>query len=270
MGNLGHYVIRGGIEGRKRLKILARIMHAGTAGLLKRVNVSDGMACIDFGCGSGDVSIELSRLVGPSGKVVGADIDETKIELARQEASQLGISNLEFRVLDIRGAPSDFEFDVVYTRFLLTHLNDPADAIDSFYRHLKPAGLLVVEDIDFSGYFVFPESKAFQRFHELYSTAVQRRGGDPNIGKRLPLLLKEKGFTDVDVSITQPIGIEGEVKLMNPLTMEGISQAVLEEGLATREEITELVQQLYDFAADTNTVAGVPRVIQAWGRKPAV
>ncbi|HYL98340.1 MAG TPA: hypothetical protein VEZ90_05245, partial [Blastocatellia bacterium] len=65
MGNLGHYVIRGGIQGRDRLKVLSRVMHAGTAALLRRVNVTVGMSCIDFGCGSGDVCIELSQLVGP-------------------------------------------------------------------------------------------------------------------------------------------------------------------------------------------------------------
>lgn len=269
MGDLKHYVIRGGIEGRERLRILSRVMRASTVSVFERLGITDGMMCLDIGCGSGDVTMELSRRVSPNGKAVGADIDSTKIELARLEAEKLGVSNIEFRVLDIREQPPVSEFDVVYTRFLLTHLEDPAGAIGTFYQYLKPGGLVIVEDIDFSGYFVFPESKAFQRYHELYCTAVRKRGGDPNIGPRVPLLLKDQGFTNVEMGVVQPMGLEGEVKLINPITMENIADAVRGEDLTTREEIAELVQELYDFAADPNTVAGMPRVIQAWGWRPA-
>ena len=68
--------------------------------------------------------------------------------------------------------------------------------------------------------------------------------------------------------MVQPIGTEGEAKLINPITMENIAGAVLEDGLATREEIEDVVRELYEFAADPNTVAGMPRVVQSWGRRP--
>jgi hypothetical protein len=55
---------------------------------------------------------------------------------------------------------------------------------------------------------------------------------------------------------------------MNPLTMENIVGAVLEDDLATRQEIDRVVRELYQFAADPNTVAGMPRVVQSWGRRP--
>jgi ubiquinone/menaquinone biosynthesis C-methylase UbiE len=268
MSDLQHYVIRGGIEGRERLKVVSRVMHQTTSLLLERAGVGKGMHCLDVGCGSGDVTLELARRVGTGGRVVGADLDQTKIDLARQEARDLGISHIEFRVLDIRDCPAQGEFDVVYARFLLTHLHNPASVVATFYQCLNPGGLVIVEDIDFSGHFVFPESKAFQRYHELYCTAVRRRGGDPNMGLRVPLLLKEQGFANVEMAAVQPMGMEGEVKLLNPLTMENIAQAVLEEKLATPEEVSEVVQQLYEFAANDQTIAGPPRIIQAWARRP--
>jgi hypothetical protein len=49
--------------------------------------------------------------------------------------------------------------------------------------------------------------------------------------------------------------------------MENIAGAVLDDGLASQQEIDELVRELYDFAADPSTVAGMPRVVQAWGRR---
>jgi len=50
--------------------------------------------------------------------------------------------------------------------------------------------------------------------------------------------------------------------------MENIANAVLDDGLATRDEIDGIVRELYEFAADPATVAGMPRVVQAWGTKP--
>jgi hypothetical protein len=95
---------------------------------------------------------------------------------------------------------------------------------------------------------------------------VTKRGGDPNIGPRLPGLLLQSGFQDVGVSVVQPVAMQGEAKLLNPLTMENIADTVLADRLATREEIDGIVRELYEFAADTSTLAGMPRVVQAWGR----
>lgn len=269
MGDLQHYVIRGGIKGRERLKLVSRVMHPNTCLLFERAGVAEGMICIDVGCGSGDVTLELSRRVGSNGKVIGADLDQTKIDLARQEAADLAVGNVEFRLFDVRTCSDECEFDLVYARFLLTHLRNPASVVGTFYRLLKPGGLLITEDIDYSGHFVFPESPAFNRYHELYCAAVRKRGGDPDIGLRLPLLLKGGGFADVDMAIAQPMGMKGEVKLLNPITMENIADAVLEDNLATREEVARLVRELYDFAANDMTLAGAPRIVQVWGRRLA-
>lgn len=156
----------------------------------------------------------------------------------------------------------------MYSRFLLTHLSDPANAVSAFSRHLRPGGLVPVEHIDFDGCFAFPASKAFARFRELYCAVVRGRGGDPNIGPRLPLLLEQCGLENVDACVVQPIGTRGEVKLMNPLTMENIADATMQDGLATRAEIDHIVRELYEFAEDPKTITGLPRVVQAWGRRP--
>jgi len=265
-----HYAIRGGLEGRERLRVLARVMHASSMSLFDRLGLRDGLTCLDVGCGGGDATLELARRVAPSGMVVGVDIDETKLQLARTEAAQQALSNVEFRLADIRETCAPATCDIVYARFLLTHLSDPAGTVSAFYKHLRPGGSLAVEDIDCNGHFTYPESKAFRRYHELYCATVVRRGGDPNIGPRLPGLLKQAGFEDVGVAIVQPIGMEGEVKLMNPLTMENITGAVLADGLASQEEIDAVVRELYAFAADPHTLAGTPRVVQVWGRRPVL
>src|SRR5215207_4252926 len=89
-----HYVIRGGVEGRARLSVLARVMRETTVALLTRLGVGEGLNCLDAGCGGGDVTLELARRVAPGGRVVGVDIDETTLELARREAAELGFHAL--------------------------------------------------------------------------------------------------------------------------------------------------------------------------------
>ena len=267
MSDLRNYALRGGVEGQQRLKVVSRAMHPSTCAVLDQIGIAEGMVCLDMGCGSGDVTFELARRVGPKGKAVGADIDNTKLDLARAEATQLNLSNVEFRTMDIREQPEANEFDFVHARFLLTHLSDPIDAVEAFHHQLKPGGWCLLQDIDFTGLFVYPESFSFRRYHELYCHVVRHRGGDPDIGPRLPLLLRGRGFTNIDVAVVQPVACEGEVKRINALTMEAIADAVLEDKLASRDEIDSIVRDLYDYAANPATIAGTARVIQSWGRK---
>jgi SAM-dependent methyltransferase len=261
------YVIRGGVEVRERLRVLSRVMHESTSGLFNRLGISGRMDCLDVGCGGGDVTMELARRVDQGGTALGIDMDATNIELARGEAAAGGLTNVDFAVANVTEARFDAAFDLVYARFLLTHLQDPQAMVRQFVRWLRPGGRFVLEDVDFSGNFVYPDSAAFRRYRELYCAAVRQTGGGPDIGPRLPLLLEESGCTEIGVSITQRVGLEGEVKLLNPLTMENIADTVVNLGLASRGEVASLARELYEFAARPHTLAGTPRIVQAWARK---
>ncbi len=120
-----HYLIRGGIEGRERMRVVGRVMRPTTLALLERAGVTAGMRCLDVGCGAGEVTFDLASLVGITGQVVGVDLDATKIDLARGDAEQAEVTNVEFRVADLTEGLGEAEYDVVYARFLLTHLQRP-------------------------------------------------------------------------------------------------------------------------------------------------
>jgi 2-polyprenyl-3-methyl-5-hydroxy-6-metoxy-1,4-benzoquinol methylase len=264
------YIIRGGMEGRERLRLIARIMRPTTLALFERAGVREGATCLDAGCGGGDVSVELARLVGARGRVVGVDLDAVKLEAARAEAAAAGLGNVEFRQGDIlaQAAPPT-GFDAVYVRFLLTHLRDPATAVERLRDLLGPGGLLIVEDIDYSGHFIHPPSPAFAAYVDLYRRTALARGAHPDIGPRLPGLLEAAGLTPAELQVVQPAAVRGEVKLANAITMEAIAESVLAAGLATRAEIDRVVGELYRLAGDETTVMSVPRIVQAWGRRAA-
>jgi ubiquinone/menaquinone biosynthesis C-methylase UbiE len=269
MATSGSYIIQGGVQGRERLRLLSRVMRPTTLSLLDRVGVGPGDSCLDVGCGGGDVTADLARRVGPGGRAVGTDFDEKKIDLARAEAADQRLSNIEFRLANASDAGPDEEFDVVYSRFLLTHLTDPAAALANMCRAVRVGGVVVLEDIDFTGSFCYPPNRAYDRYVELYTLAVQKRGADPNIGPRLPGMLQAAGCERVDMNVVQPAGITGEAKLVTPITMENIGDAVRENGLADAGEIASIVSDLYDFAHDPRSVMGVPRIVQSWGYRTA-
>ncbi len=263
-----HYVIRGGVEGRERLRLLARVMRPTTLNLLARVGIEARMVCLDVGCGGGDVTLDLAYLVGPKGRVVGWDIDETKLELARREAEEKGFSNVEYRLSDIGQSEAASEFDVVYTRFLLAHLRDPVGALAKLRQAARPGAVVIIEDLDFTGLLCYPHSAVFHRLIELFTQAARRRGADPSIGLRLPGLLLDAGFESIQTNVVQPAGIDGDVKLIFPVTMENIADSVVADGIAERSEVDRVIAELYELAHDKRTFVGHPRVVQAWGYRP--
>jgi 2-polyprenyl-3-methyl-5-hydroxy-6-metoxy-1,4-benzoquinol methylase len=259
------YIIQGGLPGRERLRVLAGILEPTTLSLLERVGIRTGMRCLDVGCGGGDVAFELARRVAPDGTVVGIDLDEQTLELARSEAALLGRHQASFQQAEVMSSDLPSEFDLVYARFLLTHLPDPVGALERMHDALRPGGVLIIEDIDFAGHFCWPPCPAFGRYQELYTQAVKLGGADPYIGPRLPGMLLDLGCREVQMHVIHPVGYDGDVKLMSAITMEKISTAVVAAGLATESEVQQIAADLYKVAGDRRTVMSMPRIIQAWG-----
>jgi SAM-dependent methyltransferase len=260
------YIIRGGIEGRERLRVLSRVLGPTTRAFLEHAGARPGMRCLELGCGGGDVACDLARLAGPEGSVVATDIDDPQLAIVRAEAAAQGLTTIAFAHSDITHDVPEAPFDFIHARFLLTHLADPAAALARARSVLAPGGVIAIEDIDFRGHFAYPHSPALDRYVALYTETVRLRGGDANIGPRLPGLLAGAGFADVRLAITHPAGHEGDVKLMSPITMENIAPAVLAAGLATADEIKAIAEELYTFARTPGTVAGMPRIFEVWGR----
>lgn len=260
------YVLDVGDGGAERLRLLARVKWPTTEALLRRVGLREGMRCLDVGCGIGMVTMELAKWVGPTGQAVGVDADRPFLDVARREADRFGVP-VEFRQMNAAALGFEAVFDLAYARFLLTHLPDPLAALGRIRSALVSDGLLVVEDIDFRGQFCHPPCRAFDRYTELYSDAVRRRGGDPDIGPRLPGLLREAGFAGVEFDVILPTFGGGDGKRVGPVTLAQIKNSLVALGLATAAEVDSLVAELDEFAGRPETIMSLPRIFQVWGRK---
>ena len=261
------YAIRGGIEGKKRLDLLARVMLPTTMQLFDRVGLIRGMKCMDVGCGGGHVTISMARVVGPEGRVIGTDTDADILALAREDAEAAKITNVDFQQQDACARLWQDEFNVAYARFVLSHLGEPHICLAAMVQACAPGGIIVIEDTDFAGSFCYPTCAAYERYKELYQELLQRRGGDPNIGAKLPFMLRRAGIEGIELNVIQPAHIHGEGKLMAPITMSRISDALTAEGLATESEVQQILTELNHVVGNSETVISLPRIFQVWGKR---
>jgi ubiquinone/menaquinone biosynthesis C-methylase UbiE len=264
---LDSYIIKGGREGKARLSVLARVLAPTTEALFDRFEPFAGRRVVDAGCGGGDVSFHLAERVGPDGCVIAFDLDEDKLSLARQEADEHGIANIDFRQSSVLDPWPSEAPSFAYARFVLTHLQRPETMLGRALASLAPGGVLVVEDIDFDGSFCDPPNRAYDDYAELYVESARKRGCDPFIGRRLVRLLEDAGFADVGFSLVQPYGRAGDVKQIASLTFHAIADTAVKLGLATPDHVEQIKSELADFTADPRTTTSLPRIFQAWGYK---
>jgi SAM-dependent methyltransferase len=100
-----------------------------------------GERIIDIGCGAGETSLELARAVGGGGSILGVDLSEPLLEIARRRA--VGMAALDFRQADAQTFPFDpGAFDAAFSRFGIMFFENPAAAFANIRRALKPSGRL--------------------------------------------------------------------------------------------------------------------------------
>src|SRR5437870_1033975 len=80
----------------QRLMAQARRLDLPLRRLFEDAGISSGMRVLDIGCGAGDVALTAAALVGPSGAVVGLDMNPAILETARRRAREAGLSNAAF------------------------------------------------------------------------------------------------------------------------------------------------------------------------------
>ena len=129
-------------SGRTQVQQSGAVLSSVTDRIIRDACVKPGMRVLDVACGAGNPSLDLAQIVGSRGMVVGIDITPAMIELARCEASEAGIQNVRFEVVENETVPYSIEqdFDVVSCRFGLMFMPDPLAALIAWRKVLKAGG----------------------------------------------------------------------------------------------------------------------------------
>lgn len=102
-----------------------------------------GDRVLDIGCGFGDTTLRLAEMVG-AGEVVGIDVSEPFVELAREEAAAAGVGNVEYRLGDVQIADLGGPYDFVFSRMGVMFFANPVQALRNVREAMSPGGRLCV------------------------------------------------------------------------------------------------------------------------------
>ena len=163
-----------------------------------------GDVVLDLGSGAGNDAFVARSATGASGKVIGVDITERMISLARANAEKLGYHNVEFRLGDIEKLPLNAStVDVVVSNCVLNLVPDKTRAFSETFRVLKPGGHFSVSDIVLKG--LLPSG--LQSSAELYAGCIS---GAINKDEYLDIV-KEAGFVNITLQKERQITIPDEI-----------------------------------------------------------
>jgi ubiquinone/menaquinone biosynthesis C-methylase UbiE len=127
---------------------------------IERLRLPSGARVLDVCCGSGASAIPAAETVGPQGFVLGIDLADNLLTLARAKASVRGLQNTEFRTGDVLNlAVPEAPFDAVVCVFGIFFVPDMPAAVQALWRVVRPGGSLAVTT--WGPHFFEPGTKAF-------------------------------------------------------------------------------------------------------------
>lgn len=250
---------------RERLSVLAELLDPGTFRHLDALGVGPGMRCLEVGAGDGSVAHWLCERVAPAGSVLAIDLDTTVLEEREHP-------DLEVRQHDLLGDElPEREFDLVHARLLLAWLSDPQEGLRRMLAALKPGGLLMVEEMDFTS--VAPDPRLDPRTAAVFSRVIdahhtilaEHHAFDIHRGRKLAGDLADAGL--------KRTGCEGRAWAWHggqaggriwQLTLLQLREEIIASGLATADQVDTVLA----LCADPALRFMSPITMAAWGYQP--
>ena len=179
-----------------------RAVHGDVLGdMVRDSGIADGMRVLDVGCGDGFFMKRIARLIGPSGQVVGLDIDARALRAAAANCRTLGVPYALVQGQSVALPFPDRSFDVCFSALSFFDFPDPISVIRSMCRVARGGGMLSVIEHDYNHQALFP----FPARLELALEAALGRAARDAAGstgrfyaaRNLPLWLSEVGLVDI-------------------------------------------------------------------------
>ena len=195
-----HYLLGHTAHELRRLDIQGDLYRDTTIRAFREAGITAGMRVLDIGCGSGDVSVTVADVVGPTGYVLGIDRGAEAIATAREKADQRSLDHVQFEVSEISDFARPEEFDALVGRFVLMHQADPGAALRGAAQSVRDGGVVVMlesfMDLLLTGAHSEPHSPLYHELVHFKSEVVRGAGADLGAGGRLRATFLEAGLPE--------------------------------------------------------------------------
>lgn len=198
-----------------------------------------GSQVLEIGCGVGAQTTIIAKQ-NPAVHFTAIDISEKSLEIAQLAAQKEGLTNVEFRLQDVRtlSLHKEDQCDHIFICFLLAHISQPLDILKQVRCFIKTGGTITVIEGDHGSTFFYPDNAYSRAVVEAQVKLQATRGGNANIGRELYPLLDKSGYGQTNVSPRQiyvdrskPALVEGFIKNTFTAMMQGMSKELLREEL---------------------------------------
>jgi len=197
-----HYTFGDNSVAEQRLVYLADAFEPSSRAWLKSLELKGYRIAIDLGCGIGRTTDLLAEVALPK-RVFGLDRSERLLNRARAESC----SGAVFLEHDVTSSPFPIPTaDLLYARFLLTHLAEPVKVLKTWSEVLCGGGLLVLEDTAR----LYSEHPVYRRYYELVAAMQAHYGQNQEIGRDFERLV-DQSIWSVERSVLQPVKLLGRI-----------------------------------------------------------
>ena len=264
---MGDYVFGSGNRELLRLELQAELFEEETTRTLQLAGIRKGMSCIDFGCGNGYTAMLLARLVGEEGKVTALDSSKDAITAAEENARRRNIKNIEFIVSDVYNTGiKDGSYDLIFSRFLFTHLTEPKRALGEMLRVLKPDGVLVAEDFNHEIRITYPYNEHIEKLRIYLIELLRKSGSMPDISGMLYNMFIDEGINANINMYAVCFSMNSKYGIMPLLFAEVLKDKFIEYDIIDEEEYEEIVDGIKAYT-NTDAIVLYSSVFRVWGKR---
>ncbi len=191
------YVLGTHDEEIERLGLQHRVWRARALEAWRQAGITEGQTILDIGCGPGYASLDLAEIVGRRGRVVAVDRSRRFLDALLSASRTRGLDNIETRETDLDDAAfGPGEADAAWARWVFAFVPRPRRLLERVAAALRPGGVFVAHEyFDYRTWRLLPRLPELEELVSGVVDAWRGSGGEPDIGRELPVWLAELGFT---------------------------------------------------------------------------
>lgn len=266
------YTLITGEQGSDQLDNLDRWFGQASREFLLDIGLKPGLKVLDVGCGIGNLSRWMAEIVGPTGSVLGVDSDQQQILVANQRVEQEQIKNCQFEKANADDLNKYQEqYDLVYSRWLLIHVQNAKQVVEQMAKAVKSGGLLACETGDMFTSRYYPNFTPFDVICDKLNALLTKTGADVHIAQTvIPIFQALKNF-DFNVKYSQGV-VHGQENVntytYNFITLlDGVAAALEKFDILNRGELNQLKEAFQKYQATPGTHIALSRMTQVWAKK---